>query len=98
MKEKRIINLTVFNRKFPVRVNKDNEEEEENLRDAVKLVNKKVQQYRNYFSDKDNFAILAMVTIQLANELMKIDETSSSALSTHELLEIGDRLDEIIND
>jgi len=97
MENKRIINLTVLNRKYPIRVDKEDEETEENLRKAVKLINKKMIQYQNKFSNKDNFDILAMASIQIAKMVIQHDHSDSSQVDINELLELTDRLDEILD-
>lgn len=51
-----------------------NEEEEELVRAAVRLINRKADQYRNRCaeSDRDNHDFLAMAACQIAREYLKV--------------------------
>jgi cell division protein ZapA (FtsZ GTPase activity inhibitor) len=98
MAEKRIINLTIAGRKYPLWVNKLDEKDEEQLRMATKLVNKKMDQYQKKFSNRDIFDILAMTTLQTAKELINSKQQGVKSINIEGLLEINDKLDEIIEE
>lgn len=98
MADKRIIKISIANRKYPVRVSKADENEEEVLRKAAKIIDKKMQQYQKYFSNKELFDILAMASLQITQELIISKSSSVSQISDSELLELSDSLDEILEE
>jgi len=98
MREKRIIKLNIANRKYPIRVSKHDEGEEEIIRKAAKLIDEKLKQYQKKFSDKEIFDILAMTSLQIAQELILTKTYSESAINVDSMLELSDRLDEILEE
>lgn len=63
MKDKLSINIRIDNRGYPLLVNRDDEEK---YRQAAKLLNDLILQYRGLFSDKDSQDIMAMAAFQFA--------------------------------
>ena len=94
--EKRKIHLSIGGKKFPVWVSKSEEKEEEQFRIATKLINKKMEQYQKKFSYQDNFDILAMTSLQVMKELVNNKQEGVDSEEFDGLLEISDKLDEII--
>ena len=98
MAETRIIKLSIANRKYPVRVSKTDEKEEEVLRRAAKIIDKKMQQYQKKFSNKEIFDILAMASLQITQELIINKSSSASLMNDSDLIELSDSLDEILEE
>lgn len=98
MAEKRMINLTIAGRKYPVWVRKEVEKDEELLRLAAKLINKKMDLYQKKFSNRDIFDILAMTTLQTVSDLIESKQQAVKSIEIEELLDINDKLDEIIQE
>lgn len=98
MGEKRIIKLNLANRKYPIRVSKHDESEEEIIRKAAKLVDEKLKQYQKKFSNREIIDILAMTSLQIAQELILTKRSSESAVNVDNFIELSDRLDEILEE
>jgi hypothetical protein len=98
MADKRLINLALAGRKIPVWVNKQDEKDEELLRLATRLINKQMEQYQKKFSDRNDFDILAMTCLQAVKELVESKRLVNNKINLEELLEINDKLDEILKE
>jgi cell division protein ZapA (FtsZ GTPase activity inhibitor) len=98
MIEERIINVLVGGRQFPVKVDKLNESEEEIIRLASKIVNGRMQEYQIHFSDKEKFDILAMVSLEIASELVKEKQKKEVAVDESTILRISRKLDQVLGD
>lgn len=98
MTEERIINVLIGGRTFPVKVDKQNESEEEIIRLAAKVVNARMQEYQIHFSDKEKIDILAMVSLELVSELIKEKHKKEVAVDEATILRISRKLDQILGD
>ncbi len=98
MADKRVIHVSIGALKLPVRVSKENEQDEELVRKAAKLINKRMNQYQKMFSDKDIFDILAMTSLELTKELMVLDRNKESAVGYEVITRINDKLDEVLEE
>lgn len=68
MSEEVSIKVNVADRVFPLTVNID---EEEKIRKAAKLINNKIQYYKESFEIKDKDVLLSMVGLELATEAVE---------------------------
>jgi cell division protein ZapA (FtsZ GTPase activity inhibitor) len=66
MEEQISIKINLGDRLYPIKINATDEEQ---VRNAVKLINDKEKQYRNQFALKDKQDALAMTALEFANEL-----------------------------
>ena len=66
MEEQISIKINLGDRLYPIKINAADEEQ---VRNAVKLINDKEKQYRNQFALKDKQDALAMTALEFANEL-----------------------------
>jgi len=80
------IKVTIADRIFPLKVSV---EEEENIRKAAELINKKVTTYSEQYSIRDKQAALSMSALEIAAELLAIDMQSQ--------LEKDSLLNELLN-
>jgi cell division protein ZapA (FtsZ GTPase activity inhibitor) len=69
------IKVAIADKIFPLKVSAD---EEENIRKAADLINKKIKTYIEQYSIKDKQAALSMCALELATELLN-SETQKTA-------------------
>ncbi len=70
MTTKRMIHVSVGDTKLPLRVSATDPTEEEVVRLAAKLIDKRLKDYQIKFSDKQKNDILAMVLLEFAKEMI----------------------------
>ncbi|MCF8295644.1 MAG: cell division protein ZapA [Bacteroidales bacterium] len=98
MAEERIIHVNLGNLQLPVWVEKDNESDEELIRLSAKIINKRMQDYQIHFSDKEKFDILAMVTLEIARELVVEKHRKEVVLDEEAISRISRKLDQILEE
>ncbi len=69
-----LISVIIAERPYRLRVS--GEREEEIYRKAAKLVDEKMQQYAKNFSFRDKQDLLAMVNLQFAVDILRLDNTA----------------------
>jgi cell division protein ZapA len=65
------INVIIADRPYPLKIK---QEEEEGIRKAAKFVNEKVKEFTNNYAAKDKQDYLAMCSLMLAVEALKIED------------------------
>lgn len=81
------ININIADRTYPLTIKT---EEEELVRKAAMMINNKVQDYSVQYAFKDKQDLLAMITLQFATSLLKLNNNailSDNALKTLENIE-----------
>ena len=68
---------------FPLRVNA---EDEQNIKEAVDLINNKIVEFEKNYAIKDKKDVLGMVMLQLVSQLYKQASTAEKELSHLKLL------------
>ena len=68
MEDKLSIRVNVADRYYPLKVDR---EEEEKIRKAAKLINEKVLQYKQKYTDKDTQDFIAMAALQFVIKLIE---------------------------
>ena len=68
---------------FPLKVNA---EDEENIKEAVNLINTKIAEFEKNYAIKDKKDVLGMVMLQLVSQLYKQASTAEKELSNLKLL------------
>lgn len=63
---------------FPIKVNAS---DEQNIKEAVNLINKKIAEFERNYAIKDKKDVLTMVMLQLVSELYKQANTAEKELS-----------------
>ncbi len=71
MDDKLSIRVNVADRYYPLKVERDNEEK---IRKAARMINEKVLQYKQRYSDKDVQDFLAMAALQYVIKLTEEEE------------------------
>ncbi|HBX51996.1 MAG: cell division protein ZapA [Bacteroidetes bacterium RIFOXYA12_FULL_35_11] len=75
MEEKLTIKVNIAERMYPVKINRN---EEEKIRKAAKILNEKINQYKDKkFANKDEQDFLAMISLQLSIKLLDIEEKNT---------------------
>lgn len=72
------IKVEVAGNVYPLRVN---EEDEQNIREAVKLINNKIAEFERSYAIRDKKDLMGMVMLQLVSELLKQARGSERDLS-----------------
>lgn len=95
MGDKLSIRVNVADRYYPLKVNR---EDEEDIRRAARIINEKVIQYKQRYTDKDTQDFLAMASLQFVNQLISLQQESSGEEMGKKISElnkmIGSLLDE----
>lgn len=81
------ININIADRTYPLTIKT---EEEELVRKAAMMINNKIKDYSVQYAFKDKQDLLAMITLQFATSLLKLNNNailSDSALKTLENIE-----------
>lgn len=93
MKETFPITVVVLDRPYKLRVNPS---EEETIRKAVQIINKRAEEYKKQFAYKDMQDILAMMSVEMSTKIVQLEENEqyvNSKLAT-KLQEIENVLDQ----
>ncbi len=77
------IKVEVAGSVFPLRVNA---EDEQNIKEAVDLINKKIAEFEKNYAIKDKKDVLGMVMLQLVSQLYKQAHSAEKELSHLKLL------------
>lgn len=90
--ERHQIKVQLLDRTFPMMVTS---EEEETILLAVKLIEDKIQTYREKFNIRDDQYILLMCCLDLANEFVRSEKDSQQLKNyfSHKLNVMGEMLD-----
>jgi cell division protein ZapA len=93
-----VINLEVAGRTYPITIKRGDEQEEYMMRKAAKRVQQNVIQYKQHFAksleDRD---LLAMVAIQLAMEVVLLEEKNDTKPYTHKIQQLTETLEDYLN-
>ena len=76
MDDKLSIRVNVADRYYPLKVERDNEEK---IRKAARMINEKVLQYKQRYSDKDVQDFLAMASLQYVIKLTEEEDNRIGA-------------------
>lgn len=96
MSEERFtIRLQVAGKHYPLTILRS---EEGKIRQAAKLINEKVERYKNSFSAGDKADYLAMAAVQLVTQLVELQEKNNVNPIFDTLNELDDELNEILED
>ncbi|OFX25002.1 MAG: cell division protein ZapA [Bacteroidetes bacterium GWA2_31_9] len=87
------INLNIIDRYYPLRIEV---KEEEKIRKAAKLINDKVLQYKQKYTDKDTQDFLAMAALQYVSKVLELEGKQDSKPIINELQEIEKELEDYL--
>ncbi|MCW3804632.1 cell division protein ZapA [Plebeiibacterium marinum] len=93
MDNKLSIRVNVADRFYPLRINR---EDEERIRKAAKMINDKVLQYKQHYSDKDHQDFLGMAALQFVIKLLELEEKQDDSPIVEMARELDQQLTEIL--
>jgi len=93
MDDKLSIRVNVADRYYPLKIERT---EEERIRKAAKLINDKVLQYKQHYSDKDLQDFLGMAALQFVIKLLELEEKQDASPIVELARELDQQLSEIL--
>ncbi len=93
MDDKLSIRVNVADRFYPLRIERD---DEERIRRAAKMINEKVLQYKQHYSDKDHQDFLGMAALQFVIKLLELEEKQDDTPIVEMARELDQQLTEIL--
>jgi len=94
MNDKFSIKVNVADRYYPLKIVR---KDEERIRRAAKMINEKVLQYKQRYTDKDTQDFLAMAALQFVIKLIECESKFDVSPVIDELKDIEKELDEFFN-
>lgn len=88
--EKLSIRINLADRYYPLKIEA---RDEERIRNAAKLINEKILQYRQRYVDKDNQDFLAMAALQFVIRYLEMQEKADEQPILEDLKELNEELD-----
>lgn len=89
MEDKFSIRVNVADRFYPLKIERDDEEK---IRKAAKLINEKVLQYKQRYTDKDLQDFLAMAALQFVIKMLESENRFEVSPLVDEISELNDWL------
>jgi len=91
MSRKWSVNVKIAEREYPFSV--EREEDEERIRKAGRLINERLKQYKQRYSDRDVQDLLAYTTLQFAVKTIVLETKAGSTEQADKLKKLDDQLD-----
>ena len=85
------INVKIAERFYPLKI--DKEEDEERIRKAARLIDDRLFQYKQRYSDKDIQDFLAIAALQFAVKTIELEAKTSSTEQADRLKQLDGQLD-----
>jgi cell division protein ZapA (FtsZ GTPase activity inhibitor) len=95
MDDKLSIRVNVADRYYPLKVERENEEK---IRRAARMINEKVLQYKQRYSDKDNQDFLAMASLQYVIKLNEEEEKLNNFHFSDTIKELIEKIDIVLDE
>jgi len=95
MDDKLSIRVNVADRYYPLKVER---EDEEKIRKAARLINEKVLQYKQRYTDKDVQDFLAMAALQYVIKLIEEEEKVSSDYLPGAIKELTHKIETVMSE
>src|SRR4030042_189635 len=95
MDDKLSISVNVADRYYPLKVKRENEEK---IRKAARMINEKVLQYKQRYSDKDVQDFLAMASLQYVIKLNEEEEKLDNGEFPDAIKELINKIDEVLEE
>jgi cell division protein ZapA (FtsZ GTPase activity inhibitor) len=93
MEEMLSIKVQIAERFYPLKIKRSDEEK---IRQAAKLINDKILQYKQRYTDKDTQDFLAMATLQFVISLIDCEQQQNVVSLEKELGSLSSELDELL--
>ena len=95
MEDKLSIRVNVADRYYPLKIDRIDEEK---IRKAAKMINEKVLQYKQKYTDKDIQDFLAMAALQYVIKVLEGDSNSEASPVLEELKDLDNELSEFLKE
>ena len=95
MEDKLSIRVNVADRYYPLKIDRIDEEK---IRKAAKMINEKVLQYKQKYTDKDIQDFLAMAALQYVIKVLEGDSNSEDSPVLEELKDLDNELSEFLKE
>ncbi|UCH13402.1 MAG: cell division protein ZapA [Bacteroidales bacterium] len=93
MEDKLSIKVNVADRYYPLKIDR---KDEEKIRNAAKMINEKVLQYRQKYADKDTQDFLAMAALQFVTKVIEYDQKYDFSPLEENVKELNEELEEYL--
>lgn len=93
MEDKLSIKVNLVDRYYPLKIDR---KDEERIRRASKLINERVLQYKQRYTDKDTQDFLAMAALQFVIKNLEMEESKNDDSIFEQLSELNSNLEEIL--
>jgi cell division protein ZapA len=90
MDDKLSIRVNIVDRYYPLKIDRNDEEK---IRKAGKIINEKVLQYKQKYSDKDIQDFLAMAALQYVTKLIELEEKKDTNAMLDNIRELNEELE-----
>jgi cell division protein ZapA len=90
MDDKLSIRVNLVDRYYPLKIDR---KDEEKIREAGKIINEKVLQYKQRYSDKDVQDFLAMAALQYVTKLIEMEENKETSKLVETIKELNEELE-----
>jgi cell division protein ZapA (FtsZ GTPase activity inhibitor) len=90
MDDKLSIRVNLVDRYYPLKIDR---KDEEKIRKAGKIINEKVLQYKQRYSDKDVQDFLAMAALQYVTKLIELEENQNTSELLQTIKELNEELE-----
>jgi cell division protein ZapA (FtsZ GTPase activity inhibitor) len=87
------IKVQIAERFYPLKINR---KDEEKIRKAARLINEKVLQYKQRYTDKDAQDFVAMAALQFVINLLDCEQQQNLVSLEKELVDLSGELDELL--
>ncbi len=95
MDEKLPIKVQIAERFYPLKIER---KDEEKIRKAAKLINDKLLQYKQRYTDKDPQDFLAMAALQFVIQLLDCESKQNLVSLEEDLKELNEELDLLLKE
>jgi cell division protein ZapA (FtsZ GTPase activity inhibitor) len=95
MDDKLSIRVNVADRYYPLKVDR---EDEEKIRRAARMINEKVLQYKQRYTDKDVQDFLAMAALQYVIRLIEEEEKLSNDYLPDAIKELTQKIESVLEE
>ncbi len=93
MEEQLSIKVQIAERFYPLKIK---QKDEEKIRKAAKLINDKVLQYKQRYTDKDAQDFMAMAALQFVINLLDCEQQQNVVSLEEELVDLSSELDDLL--
>ena len=95
MEEKLAIKVQIAERFYPLKIER---REEEKIRKAAKLINDRILQYKQRYTDKDPQDFLAMAALQFVIQLLDCESKENTVSLEEDLKALSAELDHLLEE